>query len=381
MSLPPLVPPVAAISDAERARTARHTALRGLGELGQRRLAGARVAIVGLGGLGSPVLLALAAAGIGELVVIDDDAVESSNLQRQVLHRMGDVGAPKTSSAVRAAADLAPETTVVEVRERLTPENAAALLTGVDVVVDGTDTFETREAVAAACESLGVPLVWGVIQGTDAQVTVFWSAPPPGVAPVVLGDLHPTGSVGAVPTCAEVGVLGALCLQVGGMLATEVIKLVTGIGEPLLGRIVVIDGLAARQREVPLRGRRAGAGSTAARRSGADASTAPPRARRAAPAVELVDLAGLRAAAAAGAVLLDVREPEEHATGMLPGALARPLAGVLDDPAALGAGPFVVICAAGVRATRAAEALIAVGARAVVLEGGLRAVADEARSA
>src|SRR5690606_27319282 len=119
-----------------------------------------------------------------------------------------------------------------------------------DLVIDGTDTFETREAVAAATEALGLPLVWGTVQSFDAQVTVFWSQPPAGAAPVRLSDVYPPGSVGELPTCAMVGVLGALCMQVGSLLAIEAVKLITGIGEPLLGRMLVIDGLRGRQSEV-----------------------------------------------------------------------------------------------------------------------------------
>src|SRR6478736_8096688 len=208
MPLPPLVEPIAALGDTERVRTARHSRLAGFGEISQRRLAAARIAVVGAGGLGSPVVLALAAAGVGELIVIDDDSVELSNLQRQILHRVGDVGAPKVDSAVRAAADLAPDTVVRSVREHLTPDNAARLLAGAHLVIDGTDTFETREAVASGCEDLGVPLVWGVIQEFYAQATVFWSDPPAGLPAVRLADLYPPESVGDVPTCEEVGVLG-----------------------------------------------------------------------------------------------------------------------------------------------------------------------------
>ncbi|HEX5857857.1 MAG TPA: ThiF family adenylyltransferase, partial [Microbacterium sp.] len=149
MPLPPLVEPIPALSPAERARTARHTSLDALGELGQRRLAAAHVAVVGAGGLGSPIVLALAAAGVGTITLIDDDAVEASNLQRQVMHRLSDVGAPKVASATRVAADLSPETRVLAVQQRLSDENASDLLAGAHLVLDGTDTFETREAVAA----------------------------------------------------------------------------------------------------------------------------------------------------------------------------------------------------------------------------------------
>ncbi len=249
----PLVDPVGALAPEELIRTARHAVLAGIGEEGQRRLAAARVAVVGAGGLGSPVILALAAAGVGELVVIDDDVVELTNLQRQLAHRAADVGTPKAASAARAAHDLAPGIRVVPVGERLTPGNAAALLTGADVVVDGSDTFDTRRAVAAATDAAGVPLVWGAVQEWHGQVTVFWSRPPAGTAPVVLDDLFPPGSDGEPPTCAQVGVLGALCVQIGGMLATEVVKLLTGAGDPLLGRLALVDALRARVSEIPLR--------------------------------------------------------------------------------------------------------------------------------
>jgi molybdopterin/thiamine biosynthesis adenylyltransferase/rhodanese-related sulfurtransferase len=350
MPLPPLVEPVAVLSEAERARTARHRSLAGVGDLGQRRLAAAHVAVVGAGGIGSPVVLALAAAGVGALTVIDDDVVEISNLQRQVIHRREDSGEPKVASAARAAAHLS-DTLVHGVRERLSPSNARRLLEGADLVIDGSDTFDTREAVAAACEELGVPLVWGTVQAFDAQVTVFWSSPPAGEAPVRLADLYPPGSVGEVPTCEEVGVLGALCLQVGSLLSMEAVKLITGIGEPLLGRVLVIDGLRARQREVALR-------RTSVR----------PAAVQPVPQVtpESVDLAR--------ATIVDVREDHEVSTGMIAGARHVPLGRLLADPRALaGAEDLVIVCEVGMRARRAAEALRAAGIPASVLAGGMRA--------
>ncbi|MBD7956196.1 ThiF family adenylyltransferase [Microbacterium sp. Sa4CUA7] len=384
MSLPPLVEPVAALSPTEAARTARHRALAGLGDLGQRRLAAAHVAVVGAGGLGSPVVLALAAAGVGTLTVIDDDDVDHSNLHRQVMHRHADIGAPKVDSATRGAADLSPTTTVRTVRERLTPGNADRLLAGAHLVIDGTDTFPTRSAVAAACERLGVPLVWGVLQEFHAQVTVFWSAPPPGVAGVRLADLHPPDDVGDVPTCAQVGVLGALCLQVGGIMAIEAVKLLAGIGEPLLGRVLVIDALRGRQTEVPLRAVTAAA---AAAPAAAVAAPAAPRASGPTPGADKttaaaaaatppqVTAAQARAAQDAGATLLDVREPHETAAGIIPGSVLIPLADLLVAPtgAATGARPVIVVCAAGGRAQRAAAALRQAGVDASVLAGGIAA--------
>lgn len=264
MSFPPLVEPLAELSPAERARTARHAALGGLGAVGQRRLAAARVGVVGAGGLGSSALLALAAAGIGELVVIDDDVVDVSNLHRQVIHGLPDVGRPKVESAAESIAAVSPETRVLPVAVRITGENAIDLLRGCDVVLDGSDTFATRTAVAAACEELGIPLVWGTVQEWHAQLTVFWSAPPEGREPVVLADLHDPAEVGEPPSCAMVGVLGALCMQIGSLMAAEAVKLIAGAGEPLLGRVLLVDGLRSRIREVELRGRRSATRDAAA---------------------------------------------------------------------------------------------------------------------
>ena len=374
MPLPPLVEPVAALSDAERARTARHRALAGFGELAQRRLAGAHVALVGAGGLGSPALLALAAAGVGRLTVIDDDVVEASNLQRQVIHRLADVGTPKAESAVRAAAELSAATRVSAVRERLDPANARELLAGADIVIDGSDTFDTRVAVADACAALGVPLVWGVVQEFHAQVTVFWSRPPAGRAPVGLSDLYPAGTAGEPPTCAAVGVLGALCLQVGALLAQQAIALITGVGDPLLGRVVLIDGLRMTQREVPLVG------------SAPAAAPEPPTAV-APTAVRPRDLSEALATEAPPLVV-DVRGADERAAQPVPTAsLHVPLEELLADPTVVAAAAegrdVVTVCRSGVRSRTAAVALRAAGVDAATLAGGLDAwltARDEVRA-
>ncbi|GAA5206988.1 HesA/MoeB/ThiF family protein [Microbacterium kyungheense] len=365
MAFPPLVEPVAALSDAEQTRTARHRVLAGFGDEAQRRLAAAHIAVVGAGGLGSPVVLALAAAGIGTLTVIDDDRVEASNLQRQVMHRVADVGAPKVDSAVRIAAELSPTTVVRPLQAMLTPGTARELLAGADVVIDGTDTFPTRAAVAAACEELGVPLVWGVVQEFHAQATVFWSAPPAGTAPLRLADLYPPDAAADAPSCAQVGVLGALCLQVGSLLATEAIKLVTGVGEPLYGRVLVIDALRGRADEVPLR--------PAAMPAAGAAAIAAETGRGAADPVPQLSPDQALAAQRDGALLLDVREPAETAHGVVPGSVLVPLGDVLADPARIAATHVVVVCQVGMRAQRAARALRDAGVEASVLAGGIDA--------
>lgn len=361
--LPALVEPVETLSPAERARSARNIALTGLGDLGQRRLAAAHVVVVGAGGLGSPAILALLAAGIGTLTVLDADVVELSNLQRQVIHRRADLGAPKVQSATRSGADLSPETVVIARQTRITPDNAIDLLRGADVVVDGTDDFTARSTVAQACELRGIPLVWGALEGHLAQVTVFWSAPPEGRGAVRLSDLYPPETVGEPPSCSAVGVLGAMCIQVGGLMAGEVIKLVTGMGESLLGRLLVIDGLRTTQREIPLRG------------SIAEATAHPIVVP--APVPEPIDIPEvtmeeLLAAHRAGVTLLDVREPVERSRDDVAGALAIPLDELLASPGAV-TGPVVVICSHGVRARRAALVLRSRGVDASVLAGGLSA--------
>ncbi|WP_119697711.1 ThiF family adenylyltransferase [Microbacterium halotolerans] len=398
MPFPPLVDPVASLSETERSRTARHLALAGFGDDAQRRLANAHVALVGAGGLGSPAVLALAAAGVGTLTVIDDDVVEVSNLQRQVMHRHDDVGEPKALSAVRAAADLSPETSVRTVIRRLDASNAVELLTGADVVLDGADTFETRVDVAAACEELGVPLVWGVIQEFSAQLTVFWSTPPDGRSPVLLSDLYPAGSAGEVPTCAQVGVLGAMCLQVGAAMAMQAIQLIAGIGEPLLGRVLLFDALRSRSREVPLVGAAtptrdsadddapepspsvpfdvdAPVPGRAARSS--DSTTAQPQRARSIRARDLETFLTADAAQASP-VLLDVRELDEVAAdNPFPDAVSIRFDEVMADPAAaaarLGDRRAAVLCRSGVRSKRAAAALAATGVDCVSVAGGLDA--------
>lgn len=323
------------------------------------------MAIIGAGGLGSPVILALAAAGVGHLTIIDDDIVEVSNLQRQVIHRHRDVSAPKVDSAVRVAADVSPETIVTPVRERITADSAIRLLQGIDVVVDGCDNFDTRVVVADACETLGLPLVWGVVQEFAAQVTVFWSDPPAGYEPMRLSDLYPPESVGNPPSCAAVGVLGALCMQVGGLMATETIKLIAATGEPLIGRLVVLDALKGTQREIRLHS------SDENVRVARVAESPPSRVE-----IREVTLDELRTAQGAGATVLDVREPVETASGTLAGAVILPLADLLAGHELVGSQPFIVVCAGGTRARVAATALRARGLDAVVLAGGLAAWKD-----
>lgn len=229
-------------------RYARHIVLPEIGGRGQQALAGGRVAVIGAGGLGSPVLTYLAAAGVGRLTVIDHDTVSLSNLQRQTLHATGAIGAPKTDSAAARLAALNPHISVHRRPERLAPDNADAWLGGHDVIVDGSDNFDTRYLAADTAERLAVPLVSGAIQRFDGSVTVF--APhltdAKGEHRPRYRDLFPAPPPGAVPSCAEAGVLGALAGVIGSMMAAEAVKLLTGAGEPLFGRLVLYDALSAR---------------------------------------------------------------------------------------------------------------------------------------
>ncbi|WP_347238962.1 ThiF family adenylyltransferase, partial [Dietzia sp. CW19] len=228
-ALPPLVDPVPQLSAEERARYSRHLLLGAIGDEGQRRLRAASVFVVGAGGLGAPVLMYLAAAGVGRITVIDDDEVDLGNLQRQVIHSVPAIGRPKVESARDRLAELAPGVRVEAVHARLDAVNIDALLEGHDLVMDGSDNFATRYLVSDACEIAGIPVVWGTIDRFRAQLAVFWSRPPAPVDPVTLRDLYPgPPPPGSVPSCAEAGVVGALCGTVGSMMVMEAVKLITG---------------------------------------------------------------------------------------------------------------------------------------------------------
>jgi adenylyltransferase/sulfurtransferase len=239
--LPPLVEPGPPLDPDELARYSRQLSLPGIGPEGQRRLRAARVLVIGAGGLGAPVLQYLAAAGVGAITVIDDDVVESSNLQRQVIHRDADRGRSKAESARDALRRLDPGAQVRAIRGRLEPGNALELFSQHDLVIDGTDNFATRYLSNDAAELTGVPLVWGTIFRFTGQVSVFWPEHGP-----MLRDLFPDiPAADSVPSCAEGGVLGALCGAVGSTMAIEAVKLICGVGEPLIGRFWRTDALAA----------------------------------------------------------------------------------------------------------------------------------------
>lgn len=260
MKLLPLVEPGPELSETDRERFARHDPIPELGIVGQRRLRAAKVCVVGAGGLGSPALLYLAAAGVGTLGVIDADAVELVNLQRQVLHTTAGIGTQKAESAAAAITALDPGIDVHVHAERLTADNAPEILGQYDIVLDAVDNFPTRYLIADTCTELGIPVVWGAVRVTRAQVSVFWSAPRSADGPlegIILRDLHPEPPDPSTwVTAATVGVLGAMCGQVGALMANETIKLITGAGEVLFGRVWYLDAMTARVAEIPFTPRR-----------------------------------------------------------------------------------------------------------------------------
>lgn len=233
------------LSAEETRRYARHLVLRGIGGEGQQRLKAARVLVVGAGGLGSPVIAYLAAAGVGTLGVVDHDEVSLSNLQRQIVHTTSATGTPKAKSAGAFVAGLNPHVQFVPHNERVTAENAAALIAGYDLIIDGTDNFVTRLAVADAAWTAGKPLVSGAVSMFDGQVTVFAPGGPG------FRDLYPIEPDETdLPACEIVGVLGAVTGVIGTLMAMEAIKLMAGLGEPLVGRLLLYDGRAARFTEL-----------------------------------------------------------------------------------------------------------------------------------
>ncbi|EWT00302.1 molybdopterin biosynthesis-like protein MoeZ [Intrasporangium oryzae NRRL B-24470] len=239
MPIDPLVKTGRPLSGPEVTRYARHVLIPGVGREGQERLSAARVLVVGAGGLGSPALLYLAAAGIGTIGVVDADVVELTNLHRQVIHSDADIGRPKTESAEAAVHRVNPHVTLVRHDVTLDSSNALEIIGGYDLVVDGTDNFPTRYLVNDACVLLGKPHVWGSILRFDGQVSVWWAGHGPCYR-CVFPEPPPPGSV---PSCAEGGVLGVLCAAIGSVQSTEAVKLLLGLGEPLTGRLLVHDAL------------------------------------------------------------------------------------------------------------------------------------------
>jgi len=368
------------LSNDEIHRYSRHLILPEVGMEGQRRLKDARVLMVGAGGLGSPVGLYLAAAGVGRVGLVEFDAVDVTNLQRQVLHGTKDVGRPKLQSAIERMRDLNPHVEVTGHPTRLTRDNALELVRAHDLVVDGTDNFATRYLVNDACVLTGRPNVYASIFRFEGQASVFATAEGP-----CYRCLYPTPPPpGAVPSCAEGGVLGVLPGLLGVIQATEALKLLAGIGEPLVGRLLLVDALGMRFRTVKVRrDPRCPACGTREIRALQDyeALCAGPAAHEAPPPVVEITPLELAQKRARGDdfQLVDVRDPHEWAIARIEGATLLPLSGLPTSAAALDpAREVVVYCKGGVRSRKAALALAGAGfGRVVSLAGGILRYSDD----
>lgn len=380
MSLPPLVSPADDLTVDEVRRYSRHLIIPDVGKTGQRRLKNARVLCVGAGGLGSPALMYLAAAGVGTLGIIDYDVVDESNLQRQIIHGQSDVGRPKAVSAMETVSEINPLVNVVLHQERLDSDNAMRIFEPYDLIVDGTDNFATRYLVNDVCVLLGKPYVWGSIYRFDGQASVFWAEHGP-----CYRCLYPEPPPpGMVPSCAEGGVLGVLCATIGSIQVNEAIKLITGIGEPLAGRLMIYDALdmtfrsvrVRKDPECPICGKNptitelidyeefCGTVSEDAQRAAADST---------------ISASDLKSALDRGddIFLVDVREPNEYEIVSIPGAVLIPKGEFLSG-AALELMPqdkrIVLHCKTGIRSAECLAVVKDAGfADAVHVGGGVLA--------
>ncbi|HZG94012.1 MAG TPA: adenylyltransferase/sulfurtransferase MoeZ [Mycobacteriales bacterium] len=380
MSLPPLVAPAEGLSKAEIERYSRHLIIPDVRLEGQLRLKNAKVLCVGAGGLGSPALMYLAAAGVGTLGILEFDVVDESNLQRQIIHGQSDVGRSKAVSAANSVREINPNVEVRLHETRLDSSNALEIFADYDLIVDGTDNFATRYLVNDACVLLGKPYVWGSIFRFDGQASVFWAEHGP-----CYRCLYPEPPPpGMVPSCAEGGVLGVLCASVGSIQVTEAIKVITGIGEPLVGSLMIYDALemtyrkvrARKDPECPICGKNptvtelidyeewCGTVSDAAVEA-AKGST--------------ITAAELKAMFDRGEdfTLVDVREPAEYDIVRIPGSVLIPK-GEITSGAALSQlpvdRPVVLHCKSGVRSAEALAVLKNAGfANATHVQGGVLA--------
>jgi molybdopterin/thiamine biosynthesis adenylyltransferase/rhodanese-related sulfurtransferase len=376
VSLPPLVSPADDLTVEEVRRYSRHLIIPDVGKTGQRRLKNANVLCVGAGGLGSPALMYLAAAGVGTLGIVDFDVVDESNLQRQVIHGTSDVGKSKALSAKETIAEINPLVTVNLHEERLDSDNAMQIFAEYDLIVDGTDNFATRYLVNDACVLLGKPYVWGSIFRFDGQASVFWAEHGP-----CYRCLYPEPPPpGMVPSCAEGGVLGVLCATIGSIQVNEAIKVITGIGEPISGRLMIYDALdmtfrsvkVRKDPECPVCGKNptitelidyeefCGAVSEDAQQAAAGSTITATDLKR------MLD-------AGEGIFLVDVREPNEYEIVSIPGATLIPKGEFLSG-AALERLPqdkrIVLHCKSGARSAEALAVLKNAGFSDAVHVGG-----------
>ncbi|MGH3727467.1 MAG: adenylyltransferase/sulfurtransferase MoeZ [Micromonosporaceae bacterium] len=378
VTLPPLVEPAAELTVDEVRRYSRHLIIPDVGVQGQKRLKNSRVLVVGAGGLGSPALMYLAAAGVGTLGVVDFDTVDESNLQRQIIHGVSDLGRPKAESAAASIAEINPLVNVVIHNEALSNDNVMQVFEQYDLILDGTDNFATRYMVNDAAVLLGKPYVWGSIYRFDGQASVFWAEQGP-----CYRCLYPEPPPpGMVPSCAEGGVLGVLCASIGSIQVNEAIKLLAGFGDPLVGRLMVYDALEMSYRSIKVRKDPdcaiCGENPTvtglidyddfcgAVSEEAADATKG-----STITAVELKEWID----AGKDFHLVDVREPAEYEIVKIPGSVLIPKGDILSGEA-LSELPqdkqLVLHCKSGVRSAEALAAVKAAGfSDAVHVQGGV----------
>ncbi len=369
-SLPPLVDPADSLSKAEVERYSRHLIIPDVGMIGQKRLKNAKVLVVGAGGLGSPALLYLTAAGVGTLGILDFDVVDESNLQRQVIHGQSDVGKSKAVSAAESVAEINPFVEVILHTDRLESSNALEIFAGYDLILDGTDNFATRYLVNDACVLLNKPYVWGSIFRFEGQVSLFWAEYGPQYR-----DLYPEPPPpGMVPSCAEGGVLGVLCASIGSIMVTEAIKLITGIGETLLGRLMVYDALEMTYRTVKIRRDPAGEPITELIDYDAFCGAVSEQAADAA-ASHTISATQLKQKMDAGEAftLIDVREQNEFEIVSIPGAVLIPKGDIMSGEALSlipQDKPVILHCKSGARSAEALAVLHKAGFSDAVHVGG-----------
>jgi adenylyltransferase/sulfurtransferase len=385
MNIPPLVEKGPALTVDEVRRYSRHLIIPDVAMAGQQRLMNAKVLCVGAGGLGSPALMYLAAAGVGTLGIVEFDTVDESNLQRQIIHGQSDIGKSKAISAKEKIAEINPNVNVVVHELRLDTDNVMEIFSQYDLIVDGTDNFATRYLVNDACVLLKKPYVWGSIYRFDGQASVFWAEYGP-----CYRCLYPEPPPpGMVPSCAEGGVLGVLCASIGSIQTTEAIKLIAGIGEPLIGQLMIYDALEMSYRKIkvrkdpkcPLCGDKptqtallpdyeafCGVLSDAAEVAVKDST---------------ISVAELKSKIdkKENFLLIDVREPSEYEIVKIPGSVLIPKQGFLDGSALSGLPqdkPIILHCKSGVRSAECLAILKSAGfADASHVSGGVVAWAKQ----
>ena len=385
MNIPPLVEKGPALTVDEVRRYSRHLIIPDVAMAGQQRLMNAKVLCVGAGGLGSPALMYLAAAGVGTLGIVEFDTVDESNLQRQIIHGQSDIGKSKALSAKEKIAEINPNVNVVVHEVRLDTDNVMEIFAQYDLIVDGTDNFATRYLVNDACVLLKKPYVWGSIYRFDGQASVFWAEYGP-----CYRCLYPEPPPpGMVPSCAEGGVLGVLCASIGSIQTTEAIKLINGIGEPLIGQLMIYDALEMSYRKIKVR-----------KDPKCPLCSEKPSQTALLPDYEA--FCGVLSDAAEVAVkdstisvsdlktkidkkenflLIDVREPSEFEIVRIPGSVLIPKQGFLDGSALAGLPqdkPIILHCKSGVRSAECLAILKSAGfADATHVSGGVVAWAKQ----